>query len=380
MRYAAVRPSMDCENYAIIPRSCMRKFNFYPGPSAIPTAVMERFRDEFLAYQDTGASFIELSHRSKEVLEVHNRVVANIRAILGVDESYHVLLLPGGAIGMYAGIPMNLAGPGEPAEIAVTGHWSNIARDEMAKYCKLQVAVDTTGDPTFVPDPEGWAAVPDSRFLALVDNETIHGVEFARLPSSPAVPLVVDQSSNIFSRPIDMSDVGVLFACLQKNLGPSGLGIVVVRAELCGGAQPLTPRIWDFAKQAAAESMVNTIPTFQLRMVDLCLDWIAEQGGVERLAERNAQKSALLYGYIDGEDYYTNNVDPGWRSRMNVPFILADEGLNGKFVVEAEAAGLLGLKGHRAVGGMRASIYNAMPREGVEALIAFMQEFARVNG
>ena len=365
-----------CDNHGFI----MRKYNFYPGPAAIPAAVLERFGEELLDYQGVGASFIELSHRSNEVIEVHARVVAAIRELLGIDEGYHVLLLPGGAIGMYAAIPQNLAGAGDPAALAVTGYWSNIARAEMAKYCKLEVVVDTKATPTTVPAPESWAACAGARFLALVDNETINGVEFAALPASPEVPLVVDQSSNIFSRPIDMGDVGVLFACLQKNLGPAGMGVVVVRADLCGSPQPTTPRIWDFERQAKAASMVNTMATFQLRMVDLSLAWIKEQGGIAKLAAANAQKSALLYDYIDGEDFYTNAVDPSWRSRMNVPFTLADATLDAKFVAEAEDAGLLGLKGHRAVGGMRASIYNAMPRAGVEALIAFMQEFVAGNG
>lgn len=356
----------------------MRKYNFYPGPSTLPQEVLERFRDEILEYGDAGASFMELSHRGPEVLDCHNRVVATIRALLNIGEEYHVLLLPGGAIGQYAGIAQNLA-PDAPAAIAVTGHWSNIAAEEAAKYCQLTRCVDTYPDCRTLPPASEWNIPAAARFVLYVDNETIHGVEF---PAKPAldVPLVIDQSSNIFSRPLDMTGVAAVFACLQKNLGPSGLGVVVVRAELCANPDPRVPRIWHYAKQADTQSMVNTIPTFQLRMLDLMLDWTKAQGGTAKLQEVNMRKAQKLYDYIDDSSFYTNPVDPACRSRMNVPFTLADDSLDDQFVREAFAADLLGIRGHRAVGGMRASIYNAMPEAGIAALIDFMREFERTNG
>lgn len=358
----------------------MRKHNFYPGPSTLPAEVLEAFRDEALEYRDTGASFIELSHRSKEVLACHERIVAMVRELLSVGEEFHVLLLPGGAIGQYAAIPMNLVGRDSPASVAVTGHWSAIAAKEMAKFCDLHTCVDTRPDCVSIPDFDSWDIADGSGFVALVDNETIHGVEFQELPSFGDIPLVVDQSSNIMSRPVDLSGVGVLFACLQKNLGPSGLGLVLVRQDLCGRDSQPVPVVWDYARQAASQSMANTPPTFQFRMVELMLGWIKEKGGVGKMAEANAAKASLLYDYIDSSDYYSNNVDPRHRSKMNVPFVLAEPAKDEAFVSEAFAAGILGIKGHRAVGGMRASIYNAMTTEGVETLVSFMKDFASRHG
>lgn len=358
----------------------MRKYNFYPGPSSIPTAVLERYRDEMLEYGDTGASFIELSHRSPEVLACHGRITAALRRLLGAGEEYHVLLLPGGAIGQYASLPLNLTAAGDTAAVAITGHWSKIAVREMARYCEVAVAVDTYPDCRGVPPAEQWQVPAGAKFLAYVDNETIHGVEFAAKPAAGDIPLVIDQSSNILSRPLDLSGVGAVFACLQKNLGPTGLAVMVVREDLCAQPRDETPIIWNYPHQAANDSMANTPPTFQYRLLEFTLDWIEEQGGVAALDELNRRKSGMLYDYIDGEGFYRNEVERPWRSRMNVPFRLAEERLDAAFVAEACDAGLLGLKGHRAVGGMRASIYNAMPVAGVEALLEFMKDFVRRNG
>ena len=358
----------------------MRKYNFFPGPAAIPAEVLEAFRDEILEYQETGASFIELSHRSKEVLACHERIVALVHELLGVDEDYHVLLLPGSAIGQYAAIPMNLVADGGVVSLAVTGHWSAIAAGEMSKFCSVHTCVDTRPECVSIPDPGTWDVADGSEFVALVDNETIHGVEYQELPSFGGIPLVVDQSSNVLSRPVDMSDVGVLFACLQKNLGPSGLAVVVVRQDLCGKSGRPVPKIWDFSLQAANQSMVNTPATFQFRMLELVLKWTKAQGGVEAMAEANERKAGLLYGYIDSSGYYSNRVEAGFRSKMNVPFFLPDPSLDGDFVAQAFDAGIIGIKGHRAVGGMRASIYNSMEQEGVETLVGFMKDFASRNG
>ena len=357
----------------------MRKYNFYPGPSSIPTSVLERYKEEILEYEDLGASFIEISHRSKEVLACHDRILTKLRSFFNLNDDYHVLLLTGGAIGQYAGIPMNLTNSkDEEASIAITGHWSKIAASEMQKYCKTTIAVDTYPDCVEVPDVATWEINPNSKFLTFVDNETIHGVEFPSFPIVENIPLVVDQSSNILSRKIDMTNVGVVFACLQKNLGPTGLTVVIVRKDLCH-ARSDTPRIWDYELQAKNDSMINTPPTFQFRLLEFTLDWIDEQGGLDKLGQQNKDKSQMLYDYIDSSDFYSNNVKTNWRSRMNVPFRLKDESLNDDFVNQAFAADILGIKGHRAVGGMRASIYNAMPVAGVKQLIEFMQEFEKLN-
>ena len=357
----------------------MRKYNFYPGPSTLPVEILEKYKEELLEYQDSGASFIELSHRSKEVLDCHNRIVDHVRDLLKIGDEYHVLMLPGGAIGQYSGMAMNLAYEGIAA-VAVTGHWSKIAADEMTKYCNVVHSVNTYPDCTSVPDDADWNIPDDAKIAVYVDNETIHGVEFPHVPKLGDVNLVIDQSSNIFSRPLDMTNVGAVFACLQKNLGPAGLGLVVVRQDLCANPDPKTPRVWHYAKQADKQSMVNTMPTFQLRMLELSLEWIKQKGGLDALHEVNTRKANKLYDFIDASSFYANNVDPKWRSRMNVPFVLADTSLDDVFVDEAFTADLLGIRGHRAVGGMRASIYNAMPEAGVDALIEFMAEFEKSKG
>lgn len=357
----------------------MRKYNFYPGPATIPQEVLERFREEILEYGDAGASFIELSHHSREVLDCHDRVVAAIRALLGVGDDYYVLLLPGGAMGQYSGALLNLA-PDATVCVAVTGHWSNIVADEAAKYSKIVKCVDTMPDCTTLPPASSWNVPDDARAVAYVDNETIQGVEFPEKPVVGNVPLIIDQSSNVFSRPLDMTGVGAMFACLQKNLGPSGMGLVVVRADLCTAPSPQVPRVWHYANQAERKSMVNTVPSFQLRMLEFMLDWTNAQGGLAKLGETNRAKAQSLYSCIDASGFYSNRIDAACRSRMNVPFNLADASLDDKFVTEAFATGILGIRGHFTVGGMRASIYNAMPAAGVDCLVEFMREFERTNG
>lgn len=359
----------------------MRKFNFYPGPSTLPDSVLSAMREEMLEYRNCGASFMELSHRSKDVLACHGRIIAHIRDFFRVGEDYHVLLLPGGAIGQTAAIPMNLLRGAKRAAYAITGYWSRLAAKQARAYCEVVECVDTypTGC-TGIPDPSGWEEPADCAYLHYADNETIHGVEFSEPPEVDGALLVTDQSSNIFSRPFPADKMGLIYACLQKNLGPSGLGLVVVRADLCGRELPITPSIWNYARQAADKSLVNTAPTFQFRMLELMLEWMKDLGGPARMAERNSAKAAKLYECIDGSSLYCNNVDPAVRSQMNVPFTLADENLNEQFLRGAEDASMIGLKGHRAVGGMRASIYNAMPPEGVDTLVAYMREFERAHG
>lgn len=361
----------------------MRKYNFYPGPSTIPKEVLDRYKKELYEFEDSGASFMELSHRSSIVLDAYKRITNKIKDLFGVGDDYHVLLLPGGAIGMTAAIPMNLLRGHKRVAYAVTGHWGKLAFDQAKKYCEAVSCCDTTTAETgctIIPDPQTWQIPDDCAYVHYTDNETIHGVEYPAPPKLEGQLLVVDQSSSIFSRPYDVSNIGLVYACLQKNLGPSGLAVVVVRKDLCGQALPITPNIWDFALQASHDSMVNTIPTLQVRMLELMLDWIVDRGGLTAIGETNKSKAAKLYNFIDENDFYSNNIDPNCRSSMNVPFILANPELDGKFVTEAGKRGLIGLRGHRVVGGMRASIYNSMPVGGVDSLVEFMHDFATVNG
>ena len=358
----------------------MRKFNFYPGPSMIAQSVLESMRAEFLEFEDAGAAFFELSHRSGTVVDCQRRIVARLRELMGVGDDYHVLLLHGGAIGQAAAIPMNLLRGKGRAAYAITGHWGRLAAGHAEAHCQVVRCIDTSPQCTSIPPVEKWEIPDECAYVHFTDNETIHGVEFQEIPDLDGQLLVADQSSNILSRPWRTDRVALTYACLQKNIGPSGMAVVAVRKELCGQELPITPAIWNYAKQAKSDSMANTPATIQLRMLELVLDWTVAAGGPEEFGRRNRAKADRLYGFIDDSDFYANNVDPAVRSRMNVPFVLADAGRDDLFVRQAEEAGLLGLRGHRAVGGMRASIYNAMPEEGVSELIGFMQDFAAGNG
>ena len=356
----------------------MRKFNFYPGPSTIPQPVLEAMREEFLEYGTSGAAFIELSHRSPTVVACFERITAALRALLEVGPEYHVLLLPGGAMGQTAAVPMNLLRGRKRAAYAITGHWSKLAAEQAASYCEVVPCVDThPSGCNSIPDPASWEVPADCAYLHYTDNETIHGVEFPQPPARDDFILVADQSSNILSRPYPTTKLGLLYACLQKNLGPSGLAVVVVRAELCDNKLSSTPKIWDYDLQARLQSMANTAATFQFRMLELMLDWLRSNGGPDAMGTRNRAKAERLYACIDNSSFYANRVAPAVRSNMNVPFSLADPGREQAFLSGAEKTGLIGLKGHRAVGGMRASIYNAMPLEGVATLIEYMREFER---
>ena len=358
----------------------MRKFNFYPGPSTIATSVLEKMRAEFIEFEDTGAAFFELSHRSGTVVDCQRRIVARLRQLMGVGDDYHVLLLHGGAIGQAAAIPMNLLRGKKQAAYAITGHWGRLAAGHAEAHCQVERCIDTSPECTSIPPADQWQVPDDCAYVHFTDNETINGVEFQELPDLDGQLLVADQSSNILSRPWPTDKVALTYACLQKNIGPSGMAVVVVRKDLCGEQLPITPAIWNYAKQAKADSMANTPATIQLRMLELVLDWTAEAGGAEEFGRRNRAKADMLYDFIDASDFYANKVDPAVRSRMNIPFVLADASLDDQFVTQAEEAGLIGLRGHRAVGGMRASIYNAMPEQGVSQLISFMQDFAAGNG
>ena len=324
---------------------------------------------------------MEMSHRSGEVVGVAEHAERTLRKLLGVPEDYAVLFLQGGASTQFSAVPLNLAPPGAPVDYVVTGSWGKKAVAEARRFADARVIGDSSADGfTSIPDPAGWSRRQDAVYLHYTPNETIGGVEFHAVPDSPGGPLVADFSSTILSRPLDVSRFGLIYAGAQKNIGPAGLTIVILDEDLIGKARDTTPAIVDYAAQAEAGSMLNTPPTYAWYVAGLVFEWLLEQGGLEVMGRRNAGKASRLYGAIDGSDFYANPVVPSARSWMNVPFTLADPELDARFLEQAEAAGLVNLKGHRSVGGMRASIYNAMPDEGVDALISFMAEFERSNG
>ncbi|AHF03249.1 MFS transporter [Marichromatium purpuratum 984] len=359
-----------------------RVYNFSAGPAMLPEAVLQQAREEMLDWQGTGTCVAEMSHRGKAFVSIAERAEADLRALLGIPENYRVLFLQGGASSQFAMVPLNLLrGKGE-ADYVNTGTWSKKAIAEARRYCAVNVVADTLGEPLGRAPAQHELALSGERaaYVHYTPNETIAGVEFPYVPETGAVPLVADMSSTLLSRPIDVSRFGLIYAGAQKNIGPAGLTIVIVRDDLLGQPQAATPTMFDYKVHADADSMYNTPPTYAWYLAGLVFQWLRENGGLGAMAEINARKAALLYGTIDASDFYHNPVDPGSRSWMNVTFTLADPALDGRFLEEAAAAGLTALKGHRLVGGMRASIYNAMPESGVEALVAFMREFERRHG
>lgn len=359
-----------------------RAFNFSAGPAALPEPVLVQVRDELLEWQGERASVMEVSHRGQAFIDCAAAAERDLRELMGVPDDYHVLFLQGGATALAALLPLNLAGADATADYVLTGHWGEKALENAAPSLRTHVAASAkAGGYTGIPALDTWQLTPGAAFVHYTPNETIHGVEFHDVPDVGDVPLVADVSSNFLAAPVDVSRFGVLYGGAQKNLGPSGLSIVVVRKDLLGRHGRALPPIFDLANQAKNDSMFNTPPTFAWYVLGLVLQWMKGEGGVAAIGARNARKAATLYGAIDGSGgYYRNTVDAAARSRMNVPFFLPDAALDKPFLKEAEAAGLLGLKGHRAVGGMRASIYNAMPEAGVQALVDFMADFARRNG
>lgn len=355
-----------------------RVFNFNPGPAVLPDSVLERARDELMDFRGTGMSVAEMSHRGKPYLAVAQAAEARLRELAKVPDDYRVLFLQGGASLQFAAVPLNLSQAGQRAGYINTGSWSTKAIREAQAFCDVQVLASSE-DTKFdrAPQQDVWAACDDAAFVHFTPNETIGGVEFHWVPEV-AAPLVADMSSNILSRPIDVSRYGVIYAGAQKNIGISGLTLVIVRDDLLGQARAATPSVMNYALQAGSESMLNTPATFAWYVAGLVFEWLHGEGGVEVIAARNRAKADKLYGAIDGSNFYANPVRPMDRSLMNVPFTLADAGREAEFLKGAEAAGLAGLKGHRSVGGMRASIYNAMPQAGVNALIEYMREFERV--
>jgi phosphoserine aminotransferase len=358
-----------------------RVFNFSAGPAALPAEVLEQIRDEMLDWHEHGMSVMEMSHRGKAFTGIAAQAEADLRELLAVPDDYRVLFLQGGATGQFAGVPMNLSAADATADYLNTGAWSKKAIGEARRYCRVNVAADAAErNYTSIPARDTWRLTPGAAYLHYTPNETIGGVEFPFVPESGGVPLVADMSSTILSRPIDVSRFGVIYAGAQKNIGPAGLVVVIVREDLLGRARPETPTVLDWKAMAADGSMTNTPPTFAWYVAGLVFQWVKRQGGLEVMGRRNRAKAELLYSAIDDSGFYRSPVDPGCRSWMNVPFTLADPALDKAFLAGAGAAGLLSLEGHRSVGGMRASIYNAMPLAGVEALVGYMGEFERKNG
>ncbi|MDO5535838.1 MAG: 3-phosphoserine/phosphohydroxythreonine transaminase [Propionibacteriaceae bacterium] len=358
----------------------MRVYNFSAGPATMPLEVLERAQSELTDWRGSGMSVMEMSHRSKEFVSIAAEAEARMRSLLAVPDDYEVLFLQGGATGQFAAIPLNLTAPGASAAYVNTGAWSKKAISEAKKYVDVRVIADEKDSSYSTVPAEGTLEVPgDAAYLHYTLNETIGGVEFPYVPAAD-VPVVTDASSTILSRPLDVSRFGVVYAGAQKNLGPSGLVVVIVRKDLLGQARTEVPSALDWTAMAESDSMLNTPPTLAWYLVGLVLEWVEQQGGLPAMAERNKAKADLLYGAIDASGFYSNPVVPHARSWMNVPFLVPDAALEKPFVAQAEVAGLSGLAGHRSVGGMRASIYNAMPLEGVQALVDFMTDFEKQNG
>jgi phosphoserine aminotransferase len=363
-----------------------RPYNFSAGPAAMPEAVLQRAASEMLDWHGSGMSVMEMSHRGKEFGAICNQAEADIRQLLAVPENFHILFMQGGGLGENAIVPMNLS-RGKAADFVITGSWSIKSQKEAQRYCTANIAASNAGDHhTRLPDPSTWQLTQDASYVHLCTNETINGIEFHQLPDLAALgsnaPLVIDFSSHVASRSIDWRRVGLAFGGAQKNLGPAGLTLVIVRDDLLGHALEICPSAFNYKIVADNKSMYNTPPTWGIYIAGLTFQWLLQQTegtltGVAAMEQRNVAKAKLLYDFIDASSFYVNKIDPGCRSRMNVPFFLEDESRNDAFLAGAREAGLLQLKGHKSVGGMRASIYNAMPLEGVQALVGYMREFER---
>lgn len=356
-------------------------YNFSAGPAVLPKAVLEQAAAEMLDWHGSGMSVMEMSHRGPEFISIYKQAEADLRELLAVPANYKILFMQGGGLGQNAIIPMNLLGRVDaPATIDFvhTGSWSGKSAKEAARYAQVNVAASSQSEGfTRVPDPATWKLTEGAAYLHVCTNETIDGVEYNFVPKALSdVPVVADMSSHILSRQIDVSQYGVIFAGAQKNIGPAGLTLVIVREDLLEHALPICPSAFNWKNVAEHESMFNTPPTYAIYIAGLVFAHLKAQGGVAAMEARNIEKARLLYETLDRDDFYSNRVDVACRSRMNVPFYLRDESLNDQFLAGAKARGLLQLKGHKSVGGMRASIYNAMPIEGVQALVDYLNEFA----
>jgi phosphoserine aminotransferase len=358
----------------------MRAHNFCAGPAALPVAVLERAQAELLNWQSAGASVMELSHRSPEFVGIAERAEASLRRLLGIGEDYAVLFQQGGASQQFASVPLNLSRADDTVDQVVTGQWSKKALAEGKRLANVNVASSSeSSNFTTIAAQSDWSTTPDAAYLHYCPNETIGGLEFAFVPKSD-VPLIADMSSTILSRPIDVDQFGVIYAGAQKNIGPAGLCIVIVRRDLLGRARENIPAMLDWKIAAENDSMYNTPPTFGIYLAGLVFEWLESLGGLDTMYAINKRKAETLYKVIDDSEFYANPVDPQSRSLMNVPFTLADATLDKVFLEQAEEAQLLNLKGHRSVGGMRASIYNAVEQASVDALCEFMHRFEKENG
>ncbi len=358
-----------------------RAFNFCAGPATLPEPVLKQAQEEMLDWRGTGMSVMEMSHRSDEFVAIAETAEKDLRELSGISDDYAVLFMQGGASSQFATIPLNLLGDKTSADYVDTGIWSGKAIAEAKRYGDVNV-VASSGDSGFttVPEQSIWNTNADAAYLHYTPNETIGGLEFDFIPDSGDVPLVADMSSTMLSRPVDVSRYGLIYAGAQKNIGPSGLVVVIIRKDLLGKARKETPTMMNYQVIADNGSMYNTPATYSWYLAGLVFKWLKARGGVKAMGEINYRKAKKLYDFIDANDFYANPIEPRFRSWMNVPFTLADDSLNGDFLKGADARGLLNLKGHRSVGGMRASIYNAMPEAGVDALIQYMAEFAKERG
>ncbi|PSU33292.1 3-phosphoserine/phosphohydroxythreonine transaminase [Photobacterium lutimaris] len=355
-------------------------YNFCAGPAMIPADVLKKAQQELINWNELGTSVMEVSHRGKEFIAVAKQSEQDLRDLLSIPDNYHVLFCHGGARAQFAAVPMNLLGDADSADYMDGGYWAHSAAQEASKYCQpnvVDITCERDGKKAILPAAE-WPLSDEAAFVHFCPNETIDGLEIRDLPQTDK-PIVADLSSTILSRPIDVSKYGVIYAGAQKNIGPAGLTIVIVRDDLLGKAKSILPSILDYTVQVDKESMFNTPPTFAWYLAGEVFKWLKELGGVETMEQRNVVKANVLYDYIDQSDFYRNDVHADNRSLMNVPFQLKNPELDGLFLEQADAAGLKALKGHRAVGGMRASIYNAMPVEGVQALVDFMAKFEQEN-
>ena len=359
----------------------MRVFNFSAGPAVLPEEVLKQAAEEMLDWHGCGTSVMEMSHRGKEFIGIAGQAEADLRELMAIPKNYKVLFLQGGASLQFEMVPINLLRGKTVADYVHTGEWAKKAIRAAKNFCNVNtVASSEDANFSYAPTQETWKCSPEAAYLHYTANETIGGVEFHWIPDTGEVPLVCDMSSNILSKPIDVSQYGLIYAGAQKNIGPAGLTLVIVREDLVGQAQPKPPAMLDYKTHVDAESMYNTPPTYAIYIAGLVFQWLKRQGGVAAIEQKNIAKAKLLYDYLDSTDFYRNPVRREDRSLMNVPFTLKDAAFDEEFLRGAKERGLVQLKGHRSVGGMRASIYNAMPIEGVQALVDYMREFAARHG
>jgi len=352
-------------------------YNFSAGPAVLPKSVMLRAQAEMIDWHDSGMSVMEMSHRGKHYMSIIEKVESDFRSLFNVPKNYKVLFLQGGAIAQNSMVPLNLLN-GKKANYVVSGYWSKRSYQDALPFGDMSIAASSESSGyTKAPDLKEWKIDSSASYIHFCSNETIHGVEYFDLPSVKTIPVVADMSSHILSRPVDISQFGVIYAGAQKNIGPAGLTIVIVRDDLLEVASPLTPSVFNWKTQAENQSMINTPTTYSIYMAGLVFEWLIELGGLAAIEKQNIKKAELLYNYIDSSDFYSNPIDIKNRSRMNVPFRIQNEDLHTSFVTGAENLGMIGLKGHRLVGGIRASIYNAMPIEGVQALVDYMKDFEK---